>query len=835
MEKPQLFRSDMLPRKCDVIRHVSFLRTHNGLTKQHAYRQTAQKIYEIWNKADCLPVCEKIIIGKIKNLLEKELRKPCEVRKSRKGKHKRSKSVPASQPTRRSIRTSAETIVSDDQCQSKRGEQDDSFENKELPSEKDDSFENKELPSEKLSNVRTRAQVGENAATVPDLARINWMETDGLELFDVLSTEKLTEKKNKNADAEDKNKKKKRTFDKDFYEDQKGLRQRKVEKVINEEFQEEEKEFVASLERKKRRFELAHGSSETTSCSFDDYEMAVDAEPTDLDFNIQSPRLSDVSATEALYQCSTRRKPLENDIAKTSRSCQTDPVEFPKIPVRQGKFINAVILETAVECETVARCSMDTTVKVLQIIANKIFGQNWSLPLSMNDKYVRDMKTLRQLKKGMGIPESSSNQDQEDDAEIEYEISCLPDDNLPVEVDDREAKIVALEVKIENHKKGKDSRLPSPKSIRNTRQLIAYEAERLIGLEMLSNQCALIPDGTGRKVVGKVGGVVVQTKDNRLRTLPFQKMANEKRENWSELIDYLLQRLSVLSGEKKLEFWKCILLFISDQCKINKGLAEAVAQKLGATHKPGQVFCNIHPILMFDEKVKKKWSYLERQIGAEKLFPSLNYANLDQETFMVSIQCLDGMMALISPGKSHKAWSRYFDFNRYISPKVNRAYCLKDRRFGQLPALCLVALHHFDDLISYLDSVPACRNQLGCLCRGMIDIEDYLKFIWAGAGLLGIHLYEPYLNLIIDLNTPQSKLLTVFPHLYDEMISPSASFCKTDVSAFESLAVGWQLPTSVDSPYKHDVVSTLQGFIDETDQTFMETHVKSLLVVIASG
>ena len=109
------------------------------------------------------------------------------------------------------------------------------------------------------------------------------------------------------------------------------------------------------------------------------------------------------------------------------------------------------------------------------------------------------------------------------------------------------------------------------------------------------------------------------------------------------------------------------------------------------------------------------------------------HANVDQDKFMVSIQCLDAMMGLVSPGKSNKAWSQYFNFNRYLDPRDNQNYSLKDRRFGQLPALCLVGLHHFDDIIRYLETVPQVHNQLACLCRGMTDLEEGLPYVYMGS------------------------------------------------------------------------------------------------------
>ena len=403
-------------------------------------------------------------------------------------------------------------------------------------------------------------------------------------------------------------------------------------------------------------------------------------------------------------------------------------------------------------------------------------------------------------------------------------------------LDNLETRIQDLRAKIAVSKEEGRKRLPAPRTVREARRLISYESERLVAEEILENKCAFIPDGTGRKIVGKVGGVVVQTKGGKqLRTLPFQRMGNEKRDNLGNLIQYLLNRMSILTGKDKVQFWLSILPFISDQCKVNKGLADTVARKLGVSYTPGQIYCNIHPILMYDEKLKKYWEMCERKIGADKLFPSLNYANLDQEKFMVTMQCLDAMMALVSPGKSNKSWSQYFKFNKYLDPRENHSYSLKDRRFGQLPALCLVALHHFDDILKYLERVPQVRNQLACLCRGMIDIEEFLKFVWAAASLLGVHFYEPYLFFIIDQNATQSECLEVFPKLYAEMLAPTENFCQLETPAMKSLSCSWQAPISGLSAYHEDVVLTLKDYLATADTDLMGKHIHSILIDFASG
>ena len=85
---------------------------------------------------------------------------------------------------------------------------------------------------------------------------------------------------------------------------------------------------------------------------------------------------------------------------------------------------------------------------------------------------------------------------------------------------------------------------------------------------------------------------------------------------------------------------------------------------------------------MFDEKVKKVWQDLQIKIGAEKIFPSISYSNLDQETTIVILQCLDALMRLVSPSYSHKAWSRYFQFTKFLGNKKNRAFAVKEKIWG---------------------------------------------------------------------------------------------------------------------------------------------------------
>ena len=43
-------------------------------------------------------------------------------------------------------------------------------------------------------------------------------------------------------------------------------------------------------------------------------------------------------------------------------------------------------------------------------------------------------------------------------------------------------------------------------AVRNARRLMTYQAEQKVAEEMFNKECAIIPDGTGQKVNGKIVG-----------------------------------------------------------------------------------------------------------------------------------------------------------------------------------------------------------------------------------------------------------------------------------------------------------------------------------------
>ena len=71
---------------------------------------------------------------------------------------------------------------------------------------------------------------------------------------------------------------------------------------------------------------------------------------------------------------------------------------------------------------------------------------------------------------------------------------------------------------------------------------------------------------------------------------------------------------------------------------------------------------------------------------------------------------------------------------------------------------------------------------MSILDRTIADVE-ILKPIYAALGLLGIHVLNPYHNLMMDKKTIYSTLIKRFPSIYNELLILSLLSIITSVSA----------------------------------------------------
>ena len=111
--------------------------------------------------------------------------------------------------------------------------------------------------------------------------------------------------------------------------------------------------------------------------------------------------------------------------------------------------------------------------------------------------------------------------------------------------------------------------------------------EGKIGEAMVKNQKTyLVPDGTSRSKVGKMGGCLVHIEE-KVRALKLQKLGKDTRENWADTIIHKLNRLSTASNLSMKEIYESVRGIVSDAYSVNKDLAKTISSKLGLQWIPG--------------------------------------------------------------------------------------------------------------------------------------------------------------------------------------------------------------------------------------------------------
>ena len=365
--------------------------------------------------------------------------------------------------------------------------------------------------------------------------------------------------------------------------------------------------------------------------------------------------------------------------------------------------------------------------------------------------------------------------------------------------------------------------LPSPSQIRQSRHKLALFTEQGVALELLQSQGGVMgTDGTPLAQIGKTLTTPV-TINGKLRAINNIALANETTENLVTALIYQCDRLGTLAGTDAKDIWSKIIAIVSDLASENKGLSQAVSDALGLSYVPGQGFCAVHSVLGFDEALKQVCLKVQAGIGTQKLLVNSSSASTgsDLEDFDIASYAVNALMKLISPTFSNKPWSRYSQFTDFMESKgeANLAFALKDRRFGKLCATSAVTIHHWDDLKLFLEKEQSsARNVLACMARSILESEVTRLLVLSNA-MVGVHLEEPYLHMLITLNANQSDLLSTLPQLYTELKAPVG-----DPPRFGSPCLPALSSAFLSSPYDKAVMQSLASTIETKDQALLRKY-----------
>ena len=184
---------------------------------------------------------------------------------------------------------------------------------------------------------------------------------------------------------------------------------------------------------------------------------------------------------------------------------------------------------------------------------------------------------------------------------------------------------------------------------------------------------------------------------------------------------------------------------------------DLVWNALNVKNIPQQLFCNVNPLITFQNKIKELCQKIHDNLGKQRIKECfLVDIEFQSESFVIkALKCL---LNLVNSDYSSKPWNRSHHLSDLIKSTVNISASLKHRIFNRLHDCALIILYHIDDNHSYLETFTTITNGMAILDRGFMELE-VLKHIFTATDLLGFHITHPFHTLLMDNTTVYSTLL----------------------------------------------------------------------------
>ena len=179
--------------------------------------------------------------------------------------------------------------------------------------------------------------------------------------------------------------------------------------------------------------------------------------------------------------------------------------------------------------------------------------------------------------------------------------------------------------------------------------------------------------------MSKVGSYVVQsiTVNGTRRALPALTIVTESHETLKELELTTLKILSAATGYKfsEAQILNKITFVMTDSTAHNIGVMEKVCAELQLDEAqcPKTLLCNIHPLMLFQNKLKDFYNEIQLSFGCKKLDDCFTVdVDFKSENFILkAIKCLTNF---VNEENSAKPWNRFSHFSQYISKKKMKPY-----------------------------------------------------------------------------------------------------------------------------------------------------------------
>ena len=114
-------------------------------------------------------------------------------------------------------------------------------------------------------------------------------------------------------------------------------------------------------------------------------------------------------------------------------------------------------------------------------------------------------------------------------------------------------------------------------------------------------------------------------------------------------------------------------IVITDSAAHNLGVIEEVCKELNVEDIPDSLVCHIHPMMMFQRKIKSVWQEIHDAFGKNVIKDCfITEVDLRNELFIYkAITCL---CSFINNEHSSKPWNRQEHFDAFISSKKMNRY-----------------------------------------------------------------------------------------------------------------------------------------------------------------
>ena len=832
------FPTNCLPTNDDVVRfYVSRIKLNKD--KQTSKLELGKLVNRIWESADCCPIAHRHIVIKFEELFQ--IYKEYHLNGREKRSHKRQNPRTPSPPTRKSSRLHGGEISEPVPSQSESSAVTVAEQAPSISTSKKRETSPK-TPPKRSASVRHEGE---------HIHKQAWLEDYGNHLFDVVSRQRLSKIANATSQEDTE------TFDSEYYNDQKNPSQRthfiEVMKVTKE-YYDEQKARQKTQGAKYARHLSAYGLASDAQQQEDTRDAQAETSSSGESSQTEDDTAYRTSEHPSSIVTRSGRRSTEDTPGFSDTMMYIGGQDFQSISTRSKKgsrMCHPAYLQSGLMMMALGNESSNQAVLNMFIHDTVVYGQQRRLPLRLQKEYQRALKRMKRYLASVEdnerdqpvmdqlIPRDSGvltdNPESEEEIEDETTIAHENDDLQTIVVETREQGKESKAVKFVKETKLKQNEcldlvLPDPRSVRDAHRVASSFLEGQIGVAMVKNKSNyLMPDGTSRAKVGKMGGALVHI-SGKVRALKMQIMGSDTRENWADTLIFKLERLAKASEHSVQELYESIRGLVSDAASVNKGLAKEMSAKLGLEWIPDQIYCCIHTVLGFQDGMVSLWMQYQTKIGSDKMYPSITGFELDMEEKCLIKQILECFMRLTADRWQARSWNRFEAFTQYAKDhgKFNLGVELHGNRFGDLEKCCAIGVYSLELWLNFVNVRTDIRNNLAIFLRDTQHLSDICTVLWLGPALLGIHLTEPYLALLLEEQVTHLDLLRILPQLYKELNEYQISLAQINEPAFPSLKNGWIDPLSPFSPYQKEISESIQRSIARQDMVLLDKYLKEL-------